>query len=509
MAKLDKIMAKVAANHPDWSQARVQKRAQTRLANQQVNKAVKSDLNVPSSDPMAQGAMGLFQNIMDIGGGANGSLDSILSKIGGGGSYTPVNYRPVGGVRDIGSDAVNINLGGLRNALTENANYALGQNLGALDARVAQGGLPGSSRHGIAQANTIADSDRNLQSTLAQANYQAYDADAARRLAAAQSNQSGDIATMNANAGLQGQAMGANAQLAAAAMNDATNRIGVAGNIANNQSNIALQRNQMLLNALGNAYDRDMGYRALNNQAMVDLTGMQYGLMNNQQDRALQYNMFGDNLDFQRQNLLYGMANAKNDTMNQGIYNTGNMQGAGAGALNSWGSLGDLGNLAGLIAPILTGNTSGYGTGWSRGNSSAFGMEGGGGVGGSGGGSSKGNIGGGWSSTVICTHMYRNGYIDEDTYNHDRGFGALIRMCDPNIYRGYIVWAAPYVRLMERHPVLTKITAPFAKAWAKHMKYLFTGKDDSLLGKVIMKVGMPVCRFIGKNFNADEVCHGF
>lgn len=375
MAKLDKIMAKVAANHPDWDQARVQKRAQARLANQAVNKAIKSNLNVPSSDPMAQGAMGLFQNIMDIGGGVNGSFDSILSKIGGGGSYSPVNWSPVGGVRDIGSDAVNINLGGLRNALTENANYALGQNLGALDARVAQGGLPGSSRHGIAQANTIADSDRNLQSTLAQANYQAYDADAARRLAAAQSNQSGDIATMNANAGLQGQAMGANAQLAAAAMNDATNRINVAGNIANNQSNIALQRNQMLLNALGNAYDRDMGYRALNNQAMVDLTGMQYGLMNNQQDRDLQYRMFGDNQNYLNNQLLYNMATGKNDTMNQGIYNTGNMQGAGAGALNSWGSLGDLGNLASLIAPILTGNTSGTSFGASRGGSSAFGMD--------------------------------------------------------------------------------------------------------------------------------------
>jgi hypothetical protein len=377
MAKLDVIKANIAAKNPKLTQAQIDKRAQTRWDKQHPLAA--SNKAMAKADPLAQGAAQVFSDIQNIGGGSNGNLQSILSMIGGGGSYSPMSYSPVGGVRDIGSDAVNINLGGLRNALSENAKYALGQNLGALDARVAQGGLPGSSRHGIAQANTIADSDRNLQSTLAEANYQAYDADAARRLAAAQSNQSGDIATMNANAGLQGQTIGANANLQAAAMNDATNRLGVAGNIANNQADIALRRNQMLVNALGTAYDRSMGIQALNNQAMTDLSGQrynyntalmnnQYDLMNNQQDRALANNQYTNNALMQ---LLAG----QNDTMNQGVYNTGNMQGSASGALSPYSTIQDVVNILGGMAPVILNQSSGNSQGWSRGGSSGFGMD--------------------------------------------------------------------------------------------------------------------------------------
>jgi hypothetical protein len=512
MAKLKKLMNKIAAKNPNLSAQQVQNRAQNRIAKRQGGAtnpiATGGGMYGESQDPLAQGATQLFGDIQNIGGGANGNLSNILAMLGGGGQYNPVSYSQAGGVRDIGSDAVNINLGQLRNALTTNANYALGQNLGALDARVAQGGLPGSSRHGVAQANTIADSDRNLQSTLAQANYQAYDADAARRLQAAQSNQSGDIATMNANAGLQGQAMGANAQLQAAAMGDMTNRLGIAGNIANDQSNVALQRNQMLLNALGQAYDRSIGYKALNNQTMADLSGQQYdyatnalnqkyGLMNNQQNRALQYNMFGDDLNFQRENLLSGLANAKNDTMNLGLSNSGNMSALGQASLNPYSQYMDLlGGLGNLFAPILTGNTSANSQGWSRGSSNAFGFEGGGGVGGSGG------SGGGGSNCPLCfifmEAKYGDGTLDDVvrkyrdeavTPRRMRGYYKLGEVLVPLMRKSKIVKGL--VRLTMVDPLVSygkyyygkgkigKIFTPVKNFWMKMFDYL--GQDHEFI----------------------------
>lgn len=528
MPNIDKIQARVAKNNPQLTQKQIDRRAMN-----QYNKKVaakQGSLGATSNDPLAKAATQLYKDIQGIGGGSNGDFSNILSQIGsGGGGYSPVSYSPVsagsvGGIRDVSPGQVNMNMDALRNALTASAQYNQGQNLAALDARVAQGGLPGSSRHGIAQANVMADTNRQLQEQIADVNYRAYDADAARRLSAAQGNQQGDIASMNANAQLQaaamaanaslgGQAMSSNAMLQAAAMQDATSRLGIAGNIANNQADIALRRSGMLADALGQAYDRSMGYRAMDNQAITELMGQQYGyqnnlnnlkygyntnldnlkygLLNNQQDRSLQYNMFGDNMDYQKLAMLAGMADAKNGTMMGGLGMSGNMSGLSAAQLSPYASYMDLlGPYAGALGnPITLGNASGNSMGISMGNSNGFGMVGGGGA----------------ADSVICTYLNKIGMLDDITYAADSLAGQLIKEFDKDAYDGYYVWAEPLVRRMEGSLGLTRVVSWFAIPWAKEMSYIMGHKKKgSILGKLVMNIGLPVCRFIGKLINTGE-----
>jgi hypothetical protein len=51
---------------------------------------------------------------------------------------------------------------------------------------------------------------------------------------------------------------------------------------------------------------------------------------------------------------------------------------------------------------------------------------------------------------------------------------------------------------MSKSKVVTQIVKPIAKAWAKHMAYEEGISDKpSITGKIIHKIGLPICRIIG------------
>lgn len=91
--------------------------------------------------------------------------------------------------------------------------------------------------------------------------------------------------------------------------------------------------------------------------------------------------------------------------------------------------------------------------------------------------------------TVICTELYHQGFMDHETYLKDMTFGMRLEIKDPHALYGYQMLATPVVRLMRKSKLLTKIISVPALAWADHM----AGRKN-LLGKIIMKVGIPVCR---------------
>jgi hypothetical protein len=123
---------------------------------------------------------------------------------------------------------------------------------------------------------------------------------------------------------------------------------------------------------------------------------------------------------------------------------------------------------------------------------------------GGGGNSNTRSSGAGFMGSVICTELYRRGLMDQATYDSDTLFGKLL---PPEILAGYHRWAIPLARAMSRSNFLTSLIAGPALLWARHMHYRLTGEGkDSLIGRWMMKLGAPLCGWLGKN--KEALAHG-
>jgi hypothetical protein len=93
------------------------------------------------------------------------------------------------------------------------------------------------------------------------------------------------------------------------------------------------------------------------------------------------------------------------------------------------------------------------------------------------------------AGTVICTELYKQGLMSEDIYRKDVVFG---QKQSPKVIKGYHLWAKPLVKLMQKSTLVTKIVNIFAQPWSKEMAY-----GNNKVGKVLMFIGLPICRVLG------------
>ena len=109
------------------------------------------------------------------------------------------------------------------------------------------------------------------------------------------------------------------------------------------------------------------------------------------------------------------------------------------------------------------------------------------------------------STTVICTYMNEIGVIPDDVYRWDSHYGREV--LGETVLRGYHAWAIPFVSKMRTSPVLTRMVAPFAKAWAQEMAHRCDPESHHghWLGTAILMTGVPLCRMIGSLL---EACDG-
>lgn len=102
--------------------------------------------------------------------------------------------------------------------------------------------------------------------------------------------------------------------------------------------------------------------------------------------------------------------------------------------------------------------------------------------------------GGGMLGTVICTELHHQGFMDDKTFAADQKFGNSLPL---EVLSGYHFWGIPVVKAMRRSRVVTLLVAPFGLAAAREMRKRVEGGKGSILGRVILDLGIPVCRFIG------------
>lgn len=107
----------------------------------------------------------------------------------------------------------------------------------------------------------------------------------------------------------------------------------------------------------------------------------------------------------------------------------------------------------------------------------------------------------GMFGTVICTELHRQGLMDSDTYVKDIRFGMQLEKTDPHALLGYRIMAKPFVFLMKKSRLVTRIISIPALAWAEQM----AGREN-LAGKAIMLTGIPFCRFMYRMMTGYYFC---
>jgi len=116
--------------------------------------------------------------------------------------------------------------------------------------------------------------------------------------------------------------------------------------------------------------------------------------------------------------------------------------------------------------------------------------------------------GDGGDGTVICTALHDLGILPDDIYNLDVEFGQRVNSEDPALGNGYRAWATPVAEYIKGNSLGSKVVravvAPIAKSWAAQMAHVMRPEEykPNICGRLIMAVGHPICRLIGKFLTA-------
>jgi hypothetical protein len=116
------------------------------------------------------------------------------------------------------------------------------------------------------------------------------------------------------------------------------------------------------------------------------------------------------------------------------------------------------------------------------------------------------------SDTVLCSLLHRRGYLSDDVWKHDAAFGNWVQNNEPEVLDGYHAWAIPMVDWIEKGSLLSKVwfyswVLPFTSCWAKHIAHKMDPDNhkDNLVGRFMLTIGVPTCRFIGKMLKDKKV----
>ena len=120
--------------------------------------------------------------------------------------------------------------------------------------------------------------------------------------------------------------------------------------------------------------------------------------------------------------------------------------------------------------------------------------------------STGGDDGGDDGGTVICTELHRQGKLCDEWFKVDKKVGQWFAKHDPDVMTGYHFWGKPLARLMKKSSFITYLVSLLALPWAKEM-YIQQGNNEigTFRGMFLYKLGLPICRIIGKAINSGKV----
>jgi|MDSV01.3.fsa_nt_gb hypothetical protein len=105
-------------------------------------------------------------------------------------------------------------------------------------------------------------------------------------------------------------------------------------------------------------------------------------------------------------------------------------------------------------------------------------------------------------SKIICSELFRQGLMETCIYEADEEFGRLMIKTDPDVVSGYQLWARPVVEIMRESALFTQFVYIITKPWTIEMAHQMGALDKgSLVGKVMMAVGLPFSKLINRIFS--------
>ena len=98
---------------------------------------------------------------------------------------------------------------------------------------------------------------------------------------------------------------------------------------------------------------------------------------------------------------------------------------------------------------------------------------------------------------IICDYFYRKGLLSEKLWKADEAYGEKLLRTEPDIIKGYHLWAKHYVREMKKESLLGKVYFAWAKLWVPHWAKYLAG-EKTIRGKILHSIGKPICNILGK-----------
>jgi hypothetical protein len=108
------------------------------------------------------------------------------------------------------------------------------------------------------------------------------------------------------------------------------------------------------------------------------------------------------------------------------------------------------------------------------------------------------------SSKILCCAYYNLGYLPHDIWRLDQQYGFWVYRNDPELMKGYLMWAKPLADYVQTDALPAKVARaimwPIVKVWAKEMAHMMKPEKykPNYVGKVIHVVGANFSRTCAK-----------
>jgi hypothetical protein len=121
-------------------------------------------------------------------------------------------------------------------------------------------------------------------------------------------------------------------------------------------------------------------------------------------------------------------------------------------------------------------------------------------------------------SKIICSKLHDKGLMPAKIFAADQAYGKWLYKNDKAVYRGYIRWARIVTAWMDgkgpafmvwikddekrnqlQREAITRMALRIGSPWSLHMAFLMGAvPNDNLRGRVLMTIGVPICRLLDK-----------
>ena len=114
----------------------------------------------------------------------------------------------------------------------------------------------------------------------------------------------------------------------------------------------------------------------------------------------------------------------------------------------------------------------------------------------------EGGDGGGGGGRVICTELHRTHELSTKDWIRDVQF--TFKKLTKNHIKGYLIWAMPTVKHIQKYPKYRKIWKHIAQHRANDIAWRLNEGNFDLLGRIYAGIGEPLCWLIGNFVNDTQ-----